>query len=51
LVRDTKMVGSTPKFVLDEDGTRRFVLSNRAGQGPRAGPIEHGPDRPARFRT
>jgi predicted transglutaminase-like cysteine proteinase len=36
LVRDTKMVGSIPKFVLDEDGTRRFVLSNRAGQGPSA---------------
>jgi predicted transglutaminase-like cysteine proteinase len=36
LVRDTKMVGSTPKFVLDEDGIRRFVLSNRAGQGPSA---------------
>jgi hypothetical protein len=28
LVRDTKMVGSIPKFVLDEDGTRRFVLTN-----------------------
>jgi hypothetical protein len=24
LVRDTEMVGSIPKFVLDEDGTRRF---------------------------
>jgi predicted transglutaminase-like cysteine proteinase len=34
LVRDTKMVGSIPKFVLDEDGARRFVPSNRAGQGP-----------------
>jgi hypothetical protein len=34
LVRDTKMVGSTPKFVLDEDGTRRFVLANRDGQRP-----------------
>jgi predicted transglutaminase-like cysteine proteinase len=28
LVRDTKMVGSIPKFVLDEGGTRRFVRSN-----------------------
>jgi predicted transglutaminase-like cysteine proteinase len=32
LVRDTKMVGSIPKFVLDEDGTRRFIPSNRVGQ-------------------
>jgi predicted transglutaminase-like cysteine proteinase len=38
LVRDTKMVGSIPKFVLDENGTRRFVRSNRAGQGPSASP-------------
>jgi predicted transglutaminase-like cysteine proteinase len=37
LVRDTKMVGSIPKFVLDEDGTRRFVPSNRTGQAPSAG--------------
>jgi predicted transglutaminase-like cysteine proteinase len=37
LVRDTDMVGSIPKFVLDEEGTRRFVPSNRAGQGPSAG--------------
>jgi predicted transglutaminase-like cysteine proteinase len=37
LVPDTKMVGSIPRFVLDEDGTRRFVPSNRAGQGPSAG--------------
>jgi predicted transglutaminase-like cysteine proteinase len=44
LVRDTKMVGSIPKFVLDEDGTRRFIPSNRAGQGPSAGPSS-----PARF--
>jgi predicted transglutaminase-like cysteine proteinase len=36
LVRDTKMAGSIPKFVLDEDGTRRFVPSNRAGLGPAA---------------
>ena len=28
LVHDTKMVGSIPKFVLDEGGTRRFVRSN-----------------------
>jgi hypothetical protein len=34
LVHDTKMVGSIPKFVLDEAGTRRFVPSNRAGQRP-----------------
>jgi hypothetical protein len=33
LVRDTKMVGSIPKFVLDQDGTQGFVPSNRAGQG------------------
>ena len=37
LVRDAEMVGSIPKFVLDEDGTRRFVPSNRAGQRPSAG--------------
>jgi len=29
LVRDTEMIGSIPKFVLDQDGTRRFVPSNR----------------------
>ena len=44
LVRDTKMVGSIPKFVLDEEGTRRFVASNRAGQGP-----GDGRSSPARF--
>ena len=41
LVRDTKMIGSIPKFVLDEDGARRFVPSNRAGRMPsdsRSGP-------------
>jgi predicted transglutaminase-like cysteine proteinase len=43
LVRDTKMVGSIPKFVLDEDGTRRFVPSNRAGLGPSA--VRSGPAR------
>jgi predicted transglutaminase-like cysteine proteinase len=37
LVRDTEMVGSIPKFMLDEDGIRRFVPSNRGGQGPSAG--------------
>jgi predicted transglutaminase-like cysteine proteinase len=35
LVRDTEMVRSIPKFVLDEDGTRRFVPSNRAGTNAR----------------
>ena len=44
LVRDTKMVGSIPKFMLDEEGTRRFVPSNRAGQGP-----GDGRSSPARF--
>jgi predicted transglutaminase-like cysteine proteinase len=34
LVHDTEMVGSIPKFVLDEDGTRPFVPPNRAGQQP-----------------
>ena len=29
LVRDTEMVGSVPKFVLDQNGTRRFVTANR----------------------
>jgi predicted transglutaminase-like cysteine proteinase len=36
LLRDTQMVGFIPRFVLDEDGTRRFVSANRAGQGPSA---------------
>src|ERR1700736_5875883 len=30
LVRDVEMVRSIPTFVLDENGTRRFVPSNRA---------------------
>ena len=34
LVRDTKMVGCIPKFVLDEHGTRRFVQPNRAPGTP-----------------
>jgi predicted transglutaminase-like cysteine proteinase len=33
LMRDTEMIGTIPRFVLDEDGTRRFVPSNRAGPG------------------
>ena len=37
LVRDTDMVRSIPKFVLDEGGARRFVPPGRAGQGPSAG--------------
>jgi predicted transglutaminase-like cysteine proteinase len=37
LVRDTDMIGSIPRFVLDEDGTRRFVPSNRVESGPSAG--------------
>ena len=44
LVRDTEMVGSIPEFVLDEGGTRRFVPSDRAGQGPSVGRSS-----PARF--
>jgi predicted transglutaminase-like cysteine proteinase len=44
LVRDTDMVRSIPKFVLDQDGARRFVPSSRAGQGPSAGRSS-----PARF--
>jgi predicted transglutaminase-like cysteine proteinase len=44
LVRDTEMIGAIPRFVLDEDGTRRFVPSNRAGPGPSAGRSS-----PARF--
>jgi predicted transglutaminase-like cysteine proteinase len=37
LVRDTEMLGSIPKFVLGEDGTRRFVpvKSSRASAGVR----------------
>jgi predicted transglutaminase-like cysteine proteinase len=37
LVRDTELAGSIPKFALDEDGTQRFVPSNRAWQAPSAG--------------
>jgi hypothetical protein len=33
LVRDTDMIGSIPKFVLDRDGARRFVSRVRAGRG------------------
>jgi hypothetical protein len=42
LVRDKEMIGSIPIFMLDEDGTRRFVRST--GQGPSAGRLS-----PARF--
>jgi predicted transglutaminase-like cysteine proteinase len=34
LVQDTKMVRCIPKFVLDEHGTRRFVLSDRTSGTP-----------------
>jgi hypothetical protein len=36
LVRDTEMIGSIPKFVLDEVGAWRFIIPNRArtGQAP-----------------
>ena len=34
LVRDIDMIGCIPRFLLDEDGTRRFVLPNRAAEGP-----------------
>jgi predicted transglutaminase-like cysteine proteinase len=37
LVRDTAMVRSIPRFVLDEAGARRFVPSSQNGQGPSAG--------------
>jgi len=37
LVRDTDMIGSIPKFVLDQDGARRFVPRSRAGQESSAG--------------
>jgi predicted transglutaminase-like cysteine proteinase len=37
LMRDTDMVRCIPRFLLDEDGTRRFVLPNRATQRPSAG--------------
>jgi predicted transglutaminase-like cysteine proteinase len=36
LVRDVDMVGCIPRFLLDEEGTRLFVLPNRAAQGPGA---------------
>ena len=38
LVRDTEMVGSIPRFVLDEDGARRLVESKSGQTGPSAGP-------------
>lgn len=34
LVRDTDMVRALPRFVLGEEGARRFVAVGRAGQGP-----------------
>jgi predicted transglutaminase-like cysteine proteinase len=34
LIHDTEMVGSIPNFVLDEDGTRRFVPPKRLGHRP-----------------
>jgi predicted transglutaminase-like cysteine proteinase len=37
LVRDVDMVGYIPRFLLDEDGTRRFVSPNRAAQESGAG--------------
>jgi len=37
LVRDTDMIGSIPKFVLDQDGARRFGPRSRAGQESSAG--------------
>jgi predicted transglutaminase-like cysteine proteinase len=33
LVRDIDMVGCTPRFLLHQDGSRRFVLPNRSAQG------------------
>jgi predicted transglutaminase-like cysteine proteinase len=33
LVRDTDMVGALPRFVLDQDGARRFVAAVRQGPG------------------
>ncbi len=44
LVRDTELVRSIPEFALGEDGTQRFVPSNRTGPGPAAGRSS-----PARF--
>jgi predicted transglutaminase-like cysteine proteinase len=38
LVHDTQMVGSIPKFVLDQNGTRRFIPPKRAGLRPGARP-------------
>lgn len=42
LVRDIEVIGSIPRFVLDEDGARRFILPNQAAQEPsarRASPV------------
>jgi predicted transglutaminase-like cysteine proteinase len=38
LVHDTEMVGSIPKFVLDEDGARRLIPSKSDRAGPGTGP-------------
>jgi predicted transglutaminase-like cysteine proteinase len=38
LVHDTEMVGSIPKFVLDEDGARRLIPSKPDRAGPGTGP-------------
>jgi hypothetical protein len=46
--RVTAMVGSAPKFVLAEDGARRFVLSSRTGQGAKRRPTAPGPARSVR---
>jgi predicted transglutaminase-like cysteine proteinase len=42
LVRDTKMVGSIPEFVLDEDGARRFVPPDQAVEEAGRRPIKPG---------
>jgi hypothetical protein len=36
LVRDSDMMRSIPRFVLDENGARRFVRSHSVGQTPGA---------------
>jgi hypothetical protein len=36
LVRDTDMMRSTPKFMLDEDGAHRFVHSDHTVSSPNA---------------
>jgi predicted transglutaminase-like cysteine proteinase len=49
LVPDADVVRSIPEFVLDEDGARRFVASDRTGLRPGANDSTSGPVASGRF--